>query len=196
MPTRPTTTLPARRSGRAPQLALLALSVGLVLAACSNPDTAKPSAASAAAPRVSLRHALDAMVRPATPSTAQRFLASLPPPVSASERQVVNPHDRRRQDVVRTLHYRGLELTVYQVSATGSRFPVAVTVTSPAYGSADGLQVGMGRAGVRAALGDPSAGTAGRWLYRVAPARSAPYQLTVRFEGDTVVALRWSAYLD
>ena len=196
MRTRPVKAPATKHPARAPQLALLALGLGLVLGACSNPDNATLNAASTAATSVSLPRALDAMLRPNTPSTAEHFLASLPQPVTADERRVANPIDPRRSDVVRTLHFAGLDLAVYHVSATGARFPMAVTVTSAAYHSADGLHVGMRRGDVQALLGSPSARTAGTWLYRVEAPRSAPYQLTVRFDGDTVAALRWSAYLD
>lgn len=176
-------------------LARLALGIGLVLAACAGPAGTPPGSGSAP-PHVSLQHALDTMLRASSARSAEVFLASLPIPLRVTERRVRNPHQAGVLDTLRTLHFTGLSVVVYQASSTGARFPVVVTVTSPAYRASTGLHVGMRRDRVRALLGPPDASVDDRWIYQIETPLSAPYELTLRFRANRVRMLSWAAYLD
>lgn len=178
------------------QLSAFALGLGLMLSACSNPDTHPLETAGVPPTSVSLEHTLDVMLRPSSQAAAETFLAALPTALATHDETVANPHDPRRQDTVRTLQYDGLALTVYRVQSTGTRFPVAVSVTSPAYRTKSGLHVGLSSHEVVALLGEPTARHGGTWVYQVDAASSAPFELTVRLDGGTVRSLRWAAYLD
>lgn len=188
------------RPGRAPRavgrLPLLALGLGLALAGCARQGTAIVGTAGLDTHHVSLQQALDAMLRPDSPTAAETFLRSLPPPLAIRDLTVPNPHDPRWKDTVRTLVYDGLELTVYRVSSTGSRFPMAVRVTSPAYTSSSGLRVGLSSAQLVAILGPPSDRSGGRLIYRFVAPGSAPFELMVDVKDGRVQALSWAAYLD
>lgn len=191
------TTLPSNRPfmGVA-QLSALALGLGLVLSACSNPDTHPLTMASAPPTPISLEQTLDAMLRPGSATAAETFLSMLPKPLEVHDTTVANPHDPRRQNTVRTLGYDGLALTVYRVQATGTRFPVAVFVTSPAYRTHNGLHVGLAAQDVVAILGEPTVRHAATWVYQIHAPMSAPYELTVGLHDGRVESLRWAAYLD
>jgi len=178
------------------QLSAFALGLGLMLSACSNPDTHPLETAGVPPTSVSLEHTLDVMLRPSSQAAAETFLAALPTALATHDETVANPHDPRRQDTVRTLQYDGLALTVYRVQSTGTRFPVAVSVTSPAYRTKSGLHVGLSSHEVVALLGEPTARHGGTWVYQVDAASSAPFELTVRLDGGTVRSLRWAAYID
>ncbi len=178
------------------QLSAVALGLGLLLSACSNPDTHPPATAAVSPTNPSLEHTLDVMLRPSSPTAAETFLATLPAALATHDATVANPHDPRRQDTVRTLQYDGLALTVYRVQSTGTRFPVAVSVTSPAYRTRSGLHVGLPSHEVLALLGEPTARHGGTWVYQIDAANAAPFELTVELDGGTVRSLRWAAYLD
>jgi hypothetical protein len=180
----------------AARLSVLALGLGLALSACSSPDTHAFTTAGPPPSPVSLEATLDAMLRPSSATTAETFLGTLPRPLEAHDRNVANPHDRRLQDTVRTLRYEGLALTVYRVQATGSRFPVAVRVTSPIYRAVNGLQVGLASQDVVAILGEPTARHGTTWVYQIHAPMSTPYELTVQLHDGRVQALRWAVYLD
>lgn len=182
---------------RAAGLPALALTAGLALSGCADQQAAPVHSAQLSGPTVSLQEALDVTLRPASPTAAETFLSSLPQPLAVHDRKVANPQDPRRVDTVRTLVYRGLTLTVYRVSSTGSRFPLAVEVTDPHYVTRDGLRVGLSARAALAILGQPTAREGSTWVYSVvAPQGSAPYELRLRLEGGRVTDLRWMAYLD
>jgi len=178
------------------QLSAVALGLGLLLSACANPDTHHLETAGVPPTSPSLEHTLDVMLRPSSQAAAETFLAALPVALATHDQTVANPHDPRRQDIVRTLQYDGLALSVYRVQSTGTRFPVAVSVTSPAYRTRSGLRVGLPSREVLALLGEPTARHGGTWVYQIDAANAAPYELTVQLEGGTVRSLRWAAYLD
>ncbi|HKI57189.1 MAG TPA: hypothetical protein VKB31_08575 [Trueperaceae bacterium] len=181
----------------APRALVLALAVALV--GCGSPDASGTAlAAPGTAPEdISLERALDATLRPSGPGAAQAFLASLPPPRAVHERSVSNPQDPGRKDTLRTLVFRGIAVTVYRVSASGKRFPVAVKVTGKRFRAPDGLRVGLAASQVRAVLGAPSARSPSLWRYRrTQPRDGAPFELRVHFQGGRVSALAWVAYRD
>ncbi len=186
---------PAHRPRAAVRLPLVVLGIGLLLGACSNPHTdLTPTAAPVAT--VALGDALDAMLRPAGPDSAEAFLRSLPPANEVRDVHVANPHDPRWTDTVRTLDYGGLQLTVYRVAATGDRFPIAVRVTSADARGPDGLRPGMTEAELRLRLGPPSEVRGSSLVFRVLAPGRAPYALTAELRSGRVTALTWSAYLD
>ena len=178
------------------QLSAVALGLGLLLSACANPDSHPLAGAGVPPTSPSLEHTLDVMLRPSSQTAAETYLAALPPALASHDQTVANPHDPRRQDTVRTLQYDGLALSVYRVQATGTRFPVAVSVTSPAYRTSSGLRVGLSSSQVVALLGEPTVRHGGTWVYQIDAANAAPYELSVRLDGGTVRSLRWAAYLD
>ena len=180
---------------RTAPVALLALGALLALAGCGRQDAATV-APLRATPPVSLADALGAMLRPSGPDAAEAFLRALATASTVRDVAVVNRHDPRWTDTVTTLAYDGLEITVYRVSSTGTRFPMAVRVTSSAYRAPDGLRLGMTPSQVRQLLGAPVVARPDALLYRRAEPGGAPYQLTVQLGGGRVTALLWSADLD
>jgi len=191
-----TTRRPSLPFAGAAHLSAVALGLGLMLSGCSNPDTQQAATAGVPPAPVSLERTLDVMLRPNSATAAEAFLAALPRPLEVRDTTVANPHDPRRRDTVRTLRYDGLALTVYRVQATGTRFPVAVFVTSPDYRTGNGLHVGLTSQDVAAILGAPTVRKGGTWVYQIHAPMSAPYELTVRLHDGTVRSLRWAAYLD
>lgn len=201
--------LPAPGGSRLPALGrgLAALTIGLtlVLTACADTDGATTNLAEARAVP-SLQQALDVMLRAPDEGAAERFLASLPTPRDRDARAIVNRHDPSVTDELAWLRFDGMSIAVYHANATGDRFPVAVTLDAAGRSSANGLRVGLDRAGVRAVLGAPTstadgaghgaADGAGTWHYDVFEARSAPYAVGITFVDDTVAEITWSAYLD
>ena len=105
-----------------------------------------------------------------------------------------NRHDPSQTDTLRTLHYDGLELEVYEVSTSGKELASRLEVTGSVYETTDGLHVGSTREAVELALGQPSDVDDGALLYQsddITP-------MTLRFEmdGSRVEAMTWFFYLD
>ena len=105
-----------------------------------------------------------------------------------------NRHDPAQTDTLRTLHYDGLDIEIYEVSASGKELASRLEVTSSAYATAEGLRVGSTREEVEEALGEPAEVEEGALVYRsddVTPT-------TRRFEmdGGRVEAMTWFFYLD
>lgn len=188
----------ARSPSQWHRLHTLIVALALSLLACGVPDPMSQALAAAGTPDdVSLERALDATLRPAGPGAAEAFLAALPQPRSVRERTVTNAQNPRQRDTLRTLLFPGIAITVYHVSASGKRFPVAVKVTSARFRAPDGLRVGQHKGQVRAVLGAPTTTTDEAWRYRRRdPSGSAPFELRVRFHNGRVSALEWLAYLD
>ncbi len=181
-----------------PAAAVRPLIVSLVLGLLAGgaPDQGV-AAAGTGRDAISLDRALAATLRPSSPRAAEAFLRSLPEPRSVRRRLLPNLQNPSRKDTLRTLQFEGIAITTYRVSATGARFPVAVSVTSERFRTAKGLRVGLGLGEVKAILGNPSAQASGTWRYQVLrPMGTAPYELRVYFAHGRVTRLRWTAYLD
>lgn len=188
----------ARSPSQWHRLHTLIVALALSLLACGVPDPMSQALAAAGTPDdVSLERALDATLRPAGPGAAEAFLAALPQPRSVRERTVTNAQNPRQRDTLRTLLFPGIAITVYHVSASGKRFPVAVKVTGRRFRAPDGLRVGLAKRQVRAVLGTPSVTTGDSWRYQEPdPQGAAPFELRVAFRNGHVLALEWSAYVD
>lgn len=176
-------------------LAALMLGVTLVVSGCYNE---RAPIASARAQAVPLEQALDTMLRAPYQGAAESFLASLPQPGDTHVRSVRNAYDPRVEDTFRTLAYDGLSITVYEVTATGARFPISVTLTAPGQVSSSGLHVGLESSSVRRILGEPEAVNpqTGAWHYDVMEQGAAPYAIDVVLDADAVSSVTWTAYLD
>lgn len=185
-----------RRTLRA--LAVPAVAAALtVLAGCARVAPRYADVRTASVTPVELQAVLDATLRPSSESAAADLLAALPQPDEDRTVTVPNPHDRRGRDTVHTLVFGDLELTVYQVGATGQRFPVGVSASAPGR-EGDGLRIGDALDHVRALLGEPAfVGEEGAWIYEVVDdPRAAPYELIVEGVDGSVSRLTWRAYLD
>ena len=105
-----------------------------------------------------------------------------------------NRHDPTQTDTVRTLHYDGLDVEVYEVSASGKELASKLEVTSSAYETADGLRVGSTHEEVERALGEPTEVDDGALVYQSDDI--TPTTLRFDMEGSRVEAMTWFFYLD
>lgn len=188
---------PHASASRMTALAGLLVGVMLLAVGCAHTDVHAPIASARANP-VQLELALDTMLRAPGPDSAESFLASLPQPIDSNARSVRNSYDPRVEDTVRTLVYDDLTITVYEVTTTGARFPIAVTLTAPGQTSTEGLRVGLDRQSVRRILGEPDVviPQTGAWHYDVMEQDAAPYAIDVVLGAEVVNSVTWSAYLD
>lgn len=162
-------------------------------------DTAPPPATdpAAAVPGITLPVLLD-RVSERGPDGELRVLDAMNPPLDVDREPVQNRHDPTQTDTLRTLHYGGLRVEVYEVAATGKEIIRAIEVTSDAYRTEAGLTVGSTRAAVREALGAPARTEGDTFVYeRYDDARDpTPTTLRIRFDGDRVAAMTWHYYVD
>ena len=105
-----------------------------------------------------------------------------------------NRHNPSQTDTLRTLHYDGLEIEVYEVSASGKELASRLEVTGSTYETADGLHVGSTREAVELALGQPSSTDDGALIYQSDDI--TPTTLRIDLDGSRVEAMTWFFYLD
>lgn len=125
------------------------------------------------------------------------LLDRLGEPRRVEAQPIENRHVPGQVDTLRTLVFDGLEVEVYAV-ADGKELLQEIRVTGPGYETAEGLRVGSTRSEVREAFGAPvySEGDAATYEVRSAPDDPTPTQLQIRYDGDRVVAMAWSYYVD
>jgi len=140
--------------------------------------------------------ALDAMLRPAGPGAAASFLRNLPATNDVRTVAVANPHDPRWTDTITTYGFGGLELTVYRVGSTGTRFPMALRVTTPEEATTAGLRVGLDQHQLAAILGTPSVRHGDTLVYHLRDLTTERKRLEAELRDGRVVSLRWSVDLD
>jgi len=124
-------------------------------------------------------------------------LGRLDRPARAEAEPFENRHVPGQIDTLRTYHYDGMRLEVYDVAASPRALLQALAVTSDAYDTGLGFRVGATRAEVEAALGDPDARDRTTYEYALEGEGRGPGSLlTVRFAGDRVRELAWGFYVD
>lgn len=151
-------------------------------------DGADDDAAPAGGPGLALPALVDAAGDPA-------LLGRLAPPQRTEATPQPNRHDPSQTDTLRTLHYDGLQLTVYDVAGSERTLLQSIEVTSAAYATDAGLRVGSTRADVAAALGAPERTEDGAAVYTVGSGPTPP-ALHVRYAGDAVERLTYHFYVD
>jgi hypothetical protein len=123
-------------------------------------------------------------------------LNRLGPPDSITTAPQPNRHVPGQMDTLRTYHYDGARLTVYDVSASEDRFITTMQVTSPAYVTQDSLHVGSPWSAVEDALGTPARQGGNEYIYELGEPVAAPNLLRLTVEADTVQQMTWSFYVD
>lgn len=177
---------------------LIAPALLLTLVACSNTlapadETAAPVAERTVA--VDVHSLLDAMLDPADENSVSAALAALPRPLTTTTRSVPSLHAPGVTDHVASLAFGDVTVEVYQPGTEARALLSAVQLDTGAL-EFDGLRVGMDAAELYRRFGRPVVATPGGVAFRVTPSATTPYELTASLAGDTVTALRWSAYLD
>ncbi|WP_420454537.1 hypothetical protein [Rubrivirga sp.] len=133
-----------------------ALACLVILVGCGDPPPADAPPTEAAvrfdAPARDVRPGvrLDRIL--AASSDAAALVESLRPPRGQRAEPVANRHVAGQVDTVRTWAYDGLALEIYDVTG-GPALVQRLTVTSGAYGTADGLAVGETRTALEETLG-------------------------------------------
>ncbi len=158
---------------------------------------APPAPEPAARPGVSV----DRIVAAGAAGDAAAVLGRLQPPRRVTTEALANRHVPGQTDTLRTYHYDGLALTVYDVSASDKQLLYALQVTSDAYvpQRPHVLHVGMARAEVEAALGAPDERLEDGVTYQYAldgDGGAPGTLLLVRFDEGAAAALEWSFYVD
>lgn len=145
-------------------------------------------------PGVSLQEIIDAGIsRPPGADELDVLDRMNEPPHEETEARQ-NRHDPSQTDTLRTLHYAGLTLVVYEVTESGRELLQNLTVSGEGYRTAEGIGVGSTRQEVESAMGQPDRRENGAYVYE--PENAAPSPLFVRFEGDRVAEMEWSFYVD
>lgn len=129
----------------------------------------------------------------------EALLRRLPAPVRVEAEPFENRHVPGQIDTLRTLVFEGLDIHFYDVAdGGGRRLAQAVSVTGEGYRTAGGIGVGSTKAEVHEILGEPLYVEGHDFIYVAPESRDevAPTQLIIRFEGERVVSLLWSLYVD
>ena len=126
---------------------------------------------------------------------ARDALQKLGEPESVETERVPNRHRPQQVDTLRTLHYPGLTITVYDATALDKSLVTDVKITSPAYEASDGLRVGMSRQGALERIQNAT-WVSGDTLVSNLDDKGPPVELIVTFDGDEVKALAWHFYID
>lgn len=174
-------------------LGLILLSVSFV--ACSErsgPDDGPGQ--TSIRPGVPLPELLDGLHERAAGQEQLTVLDRLARPRRVARTPQTNRHDPSQTDTLRTLHYDGLEIEIYEVSASGKELASRLEVTGSGYETAEGLHVGSTREEVVNALGEPDETENGDLIYE----HGEPTVTTLRIgmEGSHVAAMEWFFYLD
>lgn len=187
----------------------LLLLIFLMLAACAEPsqndeqaagDTAYAHSDTAGTVRpggelgVDLAALVEARLNPEPGTERLSLLDSLAPPLRVETEPTENRHVPGQIDTLRTLHYDGLRLTLYDVSASESVILTEIEVTGEQHALREGLRVGDARQAVEDALGPPDERENGTYVYEYG--NGASHYLRLYFSGDAVFEIEWSFYYD
>jgi hypothetical protein len=135
------------------------------------------------------------LARADQPGDVRAMLEKLLPPSRISKQPIPNTHWPAQIDTIRTLHYPGLEIIVYHVSASRRDIVRTIRVSDDDWATRDGLSVGLSRAQVRTIKGEPDRLENDKWIYEVGDVLTWT-TLHVDFEGDHVASLAWHYYID
>lgn len=143
---------------------------------------------------IELAALVEARLNPEPGTERLSLLDSLAPPLRVETEPTENRHVPDQIDTLRTLHYDGLRLTLYDVSASESTILTEIEVTGGQYALREGLRVGDTRENTEDALGPPDERENGTYVYEYS--NGAPHYLRLYFSGDTVSEIEWSFYYD
>jgi hypothetical protein len=121
-------------------------------------------------------------------------LDDLPEPEKVAVEQRQNRHDPTQTDLVRTLVYPGLTLTVYEPEGSGRRLISQLTVTSEDYRTPQGLRVGSTLQDLSNALGEADRLEGDEYVYL--SKGPAPDVARFRIDGDRITRIQWNFYID
>lgn len=171
---------------------LILLLAGLL--GCSGEPEPEPSEAERVRPGVPLPELLDGLTENELDQDRLAVLDRLNQPRRVERTPEPNRHDPSQTDTIRTLHYDGLDIEIYEVSASGKELASRLAVTGSGYETADGLHVGSTREQVEEALGEPTEVDDGALVYESDDV--TPTTLRFDMEGSRVSAMSWFFYLD
>lgn len=143
---------------------------------------------------IDLAALVEARLNPEPGTERLSLLDSLAPPLQVETEPTENRHVPDQIDTLRTLHYDGLSLTLYDVSASESTILTEIEVTDGQYALREGLRVGDTRENAEDALGPPDERENGTYVYEYS--NGASHYLRLYFSGDTVSKIEWSFYYD
>lgn len=173
-------------------LLLLGLATFLASGCAGNRSTPAPDPSLPEPAPLSVAELVNAVLTQPPEADTLAVLDRLPPPNQVTVDTVQNIHVPSQIDTLRTYRYDGLAFTVY--FAPEKELMRDIRVTSPAYASPEGLQVGDARAEVEATLGPPDERDGDAYVYELT--QTVPNLLRVEFQNDTVAALEWLFYID
>lgn len=115
-------------------------------------------------------------------------------PRRVESRPIANAYHPRQIDTLRTLHYRGVEALVYDVSTGPKSFLIRFSLLTDRYVTPEGLRVGDPRARVLDRIGPPTERNpqAGEWIYQESDA--TPTAMIVTIDGQRIARIDWEFY--
>lgn len=142
---------------------------------------------------ISLRRLIDRAHYREPDAQELSVLDGLSKPKRVSTEAQPNRHVPGQTDTLRTLHYEDARITVYHVSH-GKELLHSIALTGPNLESPEGLRVGMTRADVESALGEPPEHQNGAYIYlQNGP---MPRRFYVHFDNDVVGRMEWMFPID
>lgn len=121
------------------------------------------------------------------------FLRQLGEPEHVVSEPFQNLHDPTQIDTIKTLYFPDLQLSIYQVRASGLNILIALRVVSPHYSTQQGLRLGSSRREIEQALGPPLVDDGTLLLYHIWDV-DPPHELVFWLEQGRVTMIAWQFY--